>query len=299
MGATYSPIADIKFRGTLSRDIRAPNLDELFAAGTARSNSVTIGGVQMPFVGNQTGNPNLQPEIAKSWSVGTVLSPGFAPGLNVSVDYYDIRVTDAIGALHPQVVADLCYLQNVQSQCPNLIFEDVNGVPVLRVIHTEPINFSSQKARGLDIEASYRFDLDRIFPSAPGTLNIRGLATHYIENLTDPGFGAPVETSGMNWSFRGGPPKWSYRIMTTYQADRFLFGLIGRGVSGGKYDNAFIECQTNCPASTAEHPTINTNRIAGAFYLDTTLGYTFDTGVETAPGNCNSRFAISSTRIRC
>ena len=33
VGATYQPIDDIRFRATRSRDIRAPNLGELFSAG--------------------------------------------------------------------------------------------------------------------------------------------------------------------------------------------------------------------------------------------------------------------------
>src|SRR5690606_34049907 len=40
LGATWAPIEDIRFRITRSRDIRAPNLNELFQAGTANSDSV-------------------------------------------------------------------------------------------------------------------------------------------------------------------------------------------------------------------------------------------------------------------
>src|SRR5690606_10394662 len=160
---------------------------------------------------NATGNPNLKPEVAKSWSVGAVLSPSFIPRLNLSVDYYDIKVEDAIGSLHQQEVADLCYLQGGQEQCNNLIFDNVNGEQVLRTVKVAPINFATQKARGLDFEASYQLPLDTIFPSSDGNLVLRGLATHYIENRTDRGFGFPVDTAGTNNSFRGGPPSWTYR----------------------------------------------------------------------------------------
>src|SRR5690606_42039326 len=63
VGATFSPVGDLRLRTTLSRDIRAPNLAELFEAGGAQTNSVSD-----PFNNNQTvqflglisGNPNLQ-----------------------------------------------------------------------------------------------------------------------------------------------------------------------------------------------------------------------------------------------
>src|SRR3546814_950008 len=42
VGGTFQPIPDIRFRGNVSHDIRAPNLQELFAAGTARTNTVII-----------------------------------------------------------------------------------------------------------------------------------------------------------------------------------------------------------------------------------------------------------------
>ena len=284
VGATYSPIPDIRLRGTISRDIRAPNLDELFAAGTARSNSVIIEGAAHAFVLNMTGNPDLKPEKADSWSVGTVLSPTFLPGFNFAVDYWDIKVTDAIGALHQQEVADLCYEQNVQAQCDNMIWAPVNGVPSLQTIRVRPFNFATQRARGIDFETSYHFDLGQIIPSAPGQVMLRGVATHYIENVTDRGIGFPQDIAGTNNWFGGALPSWLYRVSMSYRADPVTFSLTGRGVSGGKYDNRFIECQANCPPSTPEHITINKNRIAGAFYLDSSIAYGFDTGLGDGSG---------------
>ena len=51
-GATWQPIEDIRFRVTRSRDIRAPNLNELFQAGTANTDSVSN-----PFFNPVTGSP--------------------------------------------------------------------------------------------------------------------------------------------------------------------------------------------------------------------------------------------------
>ena len=82
LGGTWAPIPDIRFRVVRSRDIRAPNLNELYQAGSANSDSVrnpsfTADGANGPanysYSGIATGNPNLRPEVAASWTIGAVL----------------------------------------------------------------------------------------------------------------------------------------------------------------------------------------------------------------------------------
>jgi len=266
LGATYQPIPDIKFRATVSHDIRAPNLDELFAAGTGRSNTVIIDGESVAYQQFATGNPNLKPEVADSWSAGVVLTPTFLPGFAFSADYYEVQIDEAIGSFQPQTVADLCYLQHVQEQCDN-----ISTLPSgLLQIRLAPFNFSTQLARGLDLEGSYRTDL------GAGKLTLRALATHYIENTVDNGIEPPRDTAGTNDSVNGGgPPSWIYRISALYNLNAFTFSLVGRGVSAGKISNTFIECTSDCPASTVDNRTINNNHIDGEFWLDGSIGYDF------------------------
>ncbi|HLT91809.1 MAG TPA: TonB-dependent receptor [Woeseiaceae bacterium] len=279
-GATFSPVDDIKFRGTVSRDIRAANLGELFQAGTSRSNSVIVNGQPDAFFLNISGNPNVKPEIADNWSVGAVFTPDFLPDLSLAVDYYDIRIKDAIGTLHQQQVVDLCYIQNVQQQCDNIITSVVNGVEQIDTILVSPFNFAKHRSRGMDIEASYTVPLDNWFANA-GDLSLRGMFTHYIENTVDTGIGLPLKTAGTNGAYAAdfGPPSWLYRLSAFYAVDRWAFSVVGRGVSSGRYnDNSFIECSSNCPPSTPEAITINRNHIDGAFYVDTSISYAFDLG---------------------
>jgi outer membrane receptor protein involved in Fe transport len=276
LGATYQPIDDIRFRATISHDIRAPNLDELFAAGTARSNSVIVDGQPVSYVQKATGNPDLKPEVADTWSVGAVFTPTFLRGFAISVDYYEVEIASAIGSIEPQAVADLCYLQNVQAQCANITYVTVGNVQQISQILLKPFNFASQKARGIDIEASYRTELDAVYSGAPGAISLRAMFTNYLENLTDNGIDFPSDTAGTN--ITNGPPSWIYRLSALYNIEPMTFGLTGRGVSAGVYDNAFVECTSSCPASTIEHRTINDNDIAGAFYLDASIGYGFTVG---------------------
>ena len=270
-GLTWQAIDAIKLRGTVSRDIRAPNLGELFAPGTARTNTVNVplpGGAQRTdqFTEKTTGNPLLDPEVAKTYGAGVVFTPGFLPGFAASVDYYDIKLTGAIGTVTAQTTTTLCYEQAKQDFCNNITTDAGGRITGITLI---PFNFSAQTLRGVDIEASYRTVL------GPGNLSLRALATHYISNKTDNGIDFPFEGAGVN---AGGnaTPDWNYRLTANYDMEKFGFNLTGRGLSAGVYDNSFVECTSACPVSTVKNRTINSNRISGAFYLDASVTYRFE-----------------------
>ncbi len=280
VGATWQPIPDIKLRGTYSRDIRAPNLQELFAAGTARTNTVILPS-NAPLTGSQQflettiGNTALKPERAKTWTLGAVLSPRFMPGFTVSFDYFDITIDDAIGTITSQNTVDFCYSGSTQ-YCGNIIY---TGGALQRII-IQPFNFSNQHERGFDIEASYRTDLSAISESLPGRLSIHGAATHYISNVIDNGI-FPIDYAGVNGGSLSGAysvPSWRYRVSAFYELDEVSLNLVARGFGNGVYGNDYVECTSGCPASTTRYRTINDNRIPGIMYLDAAVGVKLNPG---------------------
>ncbi|WP_084439043.1 TonB-dependent receptor plug domain-containing protein [Sphingobium sp. TCM1] len=281
LGATFQPIRDVRLRGNISHDIRAPNLQELFAAGTARTNTVIIPtGANAPatgslqFVQNQVGNPNLKPEVADSWTLGAVLTPSFLPGFSASFDYYAIKIDKAIGNVTAQDTVDLCYAEGISSYCSNIIF---NGSTLTSIV-LQPINFAKQTTKGFDIEASYRLPLSDISDSLPGTFTLHSAVTHYIENVIDNGISFPIDYAGVNGGSLAGTyssPDWVYRVSAFYEADPFTVNLVARGFSDGVYGNDYIECTSACPASTTQYRTINDNHIDGAIYFDASIGVKF------------------------
>jgi iron complex outermembrane receptor protein len=286
MGLTYQPVDDIKFRAVYSHDIRAPDLAELFAAGTARTNTVNINtpaGATIPqgFVQDQTGNVNLAPEAANNLSVGLVATPSFIPGLTASVDYFNITIAHEIGSLTAQNTADLCYLQGTQSFCNNISYTDgTTATPTyngksLNTILLVPFNFAKQKNEGIDFDVTYQMPLEDMnwFGTIPGDMTIHALATDYMRDYTNDGVNPPADVAGVNAS--GGVPSWIYRVSATYHTDPWTFFLMARGLSGGTYSNNYIVCQTNCPLYTLAHPTANMNSIPGAFYMDLSTTYDF------------------------
>ncbi len=130
VGGSWAPIRDFKFRGAYTRAVRAPNIGELFTPrniilnnlavdpcqgnvtnATTRTlctaqlqavglTAATLGNIPAPIAGQinvtTTGNPNLDPERARTLTLGAVFQPSFIPGLSATFDWYRIRVTGAI-----------------------------------------------------------------------------------------------------------------------------------------------------------------------------------------------------------
>lgn len=276
VGATWQPIEDIRFRATRSRDIRAPNLSELFQSGTSRTNTLTdpaTGRTTVTFRELTTGNPNLRPEKADSVNIGVVLQPRFLRGFSASVDGFDIKLKDAIGQFFAQDIINRCY-EGRKEFC-NAYGPDPTGDREL-FFKASPFNFARQWVRGIDFDAGYRVALDQIFGKAPGAITLHGLATRYIHNITDSGVPNVVPVDAVGQLSGISPPKWIYRVNASYETDHFSVTGTVRGVSSGTYGNNYIVCNGNCPvgrpaATVSQFPTIDNNHISGAAYVDLNL----------------------------
>jgi iron complex outermembrane recepter protein len=301
-GATWQPIEDIRLRVTRSRDIRAPNLNELYAAGTANSDAVrnpffpgagpfgTTYPASISYSQNATGNLDLTVEKADSWNIGGVLSPRFLPGFTVSADYFRIDMEDVIDILTAQNIIDFC-AQGQQNFCDAISVDPNNATRIL--FRNQPFNFASKLVRGIDFETSYRRPLADLIPSADGSLNLRGLATYYIDNITDFGIPGqvPLQTAGVNGG-QFSTPRWIYRFSATYDAPTYALTAVARGFSRGRYAANGIECQTDCPLSTTQFPTYDDNTVSGAFYVDLNLTSKFD-----ALGRGDGEFFVNVTNV--
>lgn len=309
-GATWQPIEDFRLRVTRSRDIRAPNLNELYQAGTANSDSVTNPGfpsASPPFVpagqppvasygysGFSTGNPLLQEERANQWNVGAVFTPTFLPGFNLSVDYFDIDLDQGISTFTAAQIVNLCF-QNQQEFCDAITIDPArtqNPSQPYLIIRNQPFNAASQAVRGVDFDVSYRLPMDRLVASSEGAVTLRGLATRYIDNKFDSGVPGTVvlNSVGVNGG-QASTPNWIFRGSIAYDAPDFSITAVGRGVSAGKYVANGIECSTACPANDPNFFTYDTNRVSGVFYADLNLTQKIDMG------GAEAQFFINVTNL--
>jgi outer membrane receptor protein involved in Fe transport len=269
IGGTWdTPLDGLRLRAVVSRDVRAPNLNELFTPSTAQTQNISNrlnNNANVQLINQGIGNPNLRPEIGKTWEVGAVYRPQFIPGLNLSFDYYDIELKDAISTLGIQQIVDLCQVQQIQSYCANVKLTGTLGTADYPYVIVQPFNLASQHVRGFDIEASYQLNLGNA-----GKVILRGLATRTITYTNDTGISGQqiAQLAGRNDEGGAGVPKWKALFTQSWSNDVLTLNLTERLVSAGKIDPEAIVCASSCPASTVQHPTYNFNYIPGAVYVD-------------------------------
>jgi len=197
-GFDYHVNDQIRFRGTLSRDIRAPNLYDLYQplrVATGGYADLLTGG-NFSIQTRQLGNPNLTPEKSDTITFGTVLRPEFFPNFSVAIDYYRVRMTNAITSISGgnQDIQRLCYASGGASVYCDLT---IRPFPITNTslanfptaVITTSVNSAKARTEGVDVEATYRFDLADLFGSLPGSVSLRSLLSYqpYIKTETFPG----------------------------------------------------------------------------------------------------------------
>lgn len=269
-GLNVQPHGDLLLRGSLSRDIRAPSRRELFATALFAGNTVIdrFRSDEISTANTATlGNLELRPEVADSSGIGVVYTSSLFEGFSASVDYYHIDIQDSIGSVNAQNTMDRCFFNNETAFC-NAIIRNPSGT--LSRINIQPVNYIIQTNRGVDIESSYRVDASDFISSLRGRIELRALATRYLEASTETGIGPVVDRAGSNGS---GPPDWRFSITGTYRTDNLRVSLTGRGLSSGVNDSTYIQCTSGCPPSTVFNRTIDNNHMDGALYFDLSTSY--------------------------
>jgi iron complex outermembrane recepter protein len=131
---------------------------------------------------NQGGNTALKPETSDTYSYGIVFTPRFAPGLSVSLDYFDIKVEDLISVFGAANTLDACYKFNDPSACGR-IHRNGNGQLWLGNGNVDDlnINIGGLETAGVDLNLNYT-GLD---VGSWGSLNFNLTGTFLDKIITD------------------------------------------------------------------------------------------------------------------
>jgi outer membrane receptor protein involved in Fe transport len=260
-----APVRDVRFRGSYNRAVRAPNIIELFFP---TGNGLAVGadfcagatpvftqaqcantGVTAAQYGNVDANPanqynavfsgnaNLSPEKADTYTAGVVLQPRWVPGLAFTVDYFNIKVKNLISSLSFNGVLATCALTGDPTLC-GLIHRDALGsltdLPS-GFINLATGNVGGLQTKGFDFNGSYNHKFARL-----GTLNVNFVGT-LVQHLTfdtgiDPGalgldgvydcagfFGATCSAGNV---FTSPNPKWRHKLRAGFTLPN------GLGISG-------------------------------------------------------------------
>lgn len=240
--AELAPIRDLRFRGSYNRAVRAPNIVELFfpqSLGLAGENDPCANqeGTGMPLwtleqcqrtgvtpaqYGNILpnpadqynalfgGNPNLEPEVADTYTLGAVVQPRFIPGLALTVDYWNIKIKNVIGSPGFQSTLEACGIEADPAACAR-----INRGPSgsLWLGQNSFIELTNQNFTGLglvtngfDFQGNYSRRLGGL-----GTLNVAFVGT-LLKELATAGAGG-VDCAGLFGGRCGTPnPEWRHTL---------------------------------------------------------------------------------------
>jgi outer membrane receptor protein involved in Fe transport len=193
---------DIRFRGTTSIDIRAPTLNDLYAPTT--STSIGYFDLLTDYAGTGTqqvsqGNPSLVPEVARTYTVGVVLTPAWLKGFQASADFYNINLHNAIGSVTGTnaQVQTLCNNSGGTSPFCALYARPLAfGAPGYNTsinyptaIFSQNLNAAFSATEGEDYEVDYQFKLADINETWPGEVILRAMlnVAPKIDSNTFPG----------------------------------------------------------------------------------------------------------------
>ncbi|MEN4902743.1 TonB-dependent receptor [Luteimonas sp. TWI1437] len=196
LGLIYAPSADLTLKGSWGRSFKAPTLYQLLRSEqVVLRSAASSGGTGLPASATvmylDGGNPDLQPERARTWTASVALHPQALPGFDAELTWFDIDftgrvvqpITDPTQALSNPAYAEFVqWAPSAEAQAA-LIARDGDGLitnqagrpylpaDVAAVVFFQFRNAAAQRIRGLDVTGAYRWDL------ASGRLTLRGAAS--------------------------------------------------------------------------------------------------------------------------
>lgn len=255
VGASWTPVSDLRLRAQFQRAVRAPNVFELFApvslglfndsdpcSGTIGSANLTATAEQCARTGLNPalfgsvaedagqlqqlggGNTALNPEKSDTITFGAVIRPSFVPGLTVSVDYFDISVNDFITNVPSTAVLDGCIDGSQLEFCEFINRDALGTLQVDGFINANLQNIAERVSKGIDINAVYGFNTSKIGGKDRGDVTLSYISTIYtaLEQTSFPG--ADTDDCLGIWGgscFTGEPnPEYAHNASITWETNR-------------------------------------------------------------------------------
>jgi outer membrane receptor protein involved in Fe transport len=272
----YDPLDWLRVRATRSSDIRAAGFRELFSK-TVLTNGGPFGSVNNPWAGgvNQPtqiqggGSFDLEPEEAKTTTVGLVFQPrGALEGVRFSADWYEVKISQAITTPTANNLAANCH--DFDLFCDRInhgVDPDTIG-GVITYIDTSALNLNEFLTHGVDFEAGYALPI----ASTSGNLNVRLVASYLYD----------FKIGGVQWAGQTGPtaafgdfntsPYWQGTAYASYAQGPFTGTVQLRYIGWGKY-NATYKGPEDPGYDPKLQNSISDNRVASATYVNLAGSY--------------------------
>jgi iron complex outermembrane recepter protein len=219
-GLEWAPIADFAIRGSYNQAVRVPNIAELYspqaivldgtidpcaapatftpaqcaAQGVPAGHYPVAPAPAAQYNGLTGGNPHLSPETAKTYSYGFSFTPTFLPDFRLQVDYWNIKITDAIDTAGADTIKLVCGATLDPATC-GLIHRNPNIGTLWTAgayVQDTTLNIGEVRTSGVDVDASYRLNM-----SSAGRLDFALIGTYTKQYQYSPINGVSYDCAGL------------------------------------------------------------------------------------------------------
>ncbi|TMM46810.1 TonB-dependent receptor domain-containing protein [Colwellia ponticola] len=259
LGLTWKVNDQVMLRGVASTAFRAPTVDELFGGTGVSFDDVkhpsTSQGQALVTVGS---NPDLGPEEADTFTAGVVYEPEAIEGLSLTLDYYDISLTNAIEKIDSNFVAATCLSPSGSAQNGDLaLCQKANiSLEAGQIKFTNLIdNVGEVNTSGIDFNIAYKFELAGLDIST-------SLDTSFLSEFEREAAGQLVDYKGKITGSLGSYAEIKSNLNISVRADNWSATYQARYIDG--MDD--ISCEAGeCLAPSV--PSVTYSDISGSYYV--------------------------------
>jgi iron complex outermembrane recepter protein len=241
------------------------------------------------------GNVDVKPEESDTTTFGLVFTPrDWLPGFEFAVDYFHIKINDAIQQANVTRVQQGCQISHIQSYC-DLITPDPGALPTpgtngnysynpvtgqgIKLIRAQSFNGSLYDYAGVDFSGSYLLDMH-----SAGQVNFRLLATYMDKQLFSPVPGqAPVNIVGQTGSANGflndnnPAARFNAQLSGTYLQGPFSSTLTAHYIGSGKMNYLGVDpTDANYVTAPSNYARLDNNQIPSYLVFGLNANYRFE-----------------------
>ncbi len=246
LGARWAPMSDFALRATYSTAFRAPSIPDLYEGtaddfqaitdpcasgvepGSALERScgeaANNGDSRQQLVARVGGNPNLEPEKAKIFTVGLVVQPSTFKNLSLTLDYFNTLITQRIDPIGGATIIQGCYPANegdAPAYCELIERDEATG----RIQEIQDLNENVGEDHIDGIDMSGRLELE----GAAGRFDFLVAAAYlrrYDRTLADGTLVRGAGTWDLSDAGKGGAfPHWRFNVGLDWGLNGFSAGV--------------------------------------------------------------------------
>ncbi len=242
--------------------------------------------------GTTGSNATLTPEKANTYSIGVVIAPSFNSSMfrnfQVSVDYYHIKIADAVGTLNLTDILPRCFnsdgVSNPTYSSTNAYCLRIQRDPSGGAITSSQqglFNFATYTVSGIDTQVNWRFGLDALGASPrAGKIAINSIVSYLKDYKVAGLLGSPTLNYAGSIGYDPGTgdishPKWKANTGVTYSVGGFSGTVRWRYIGGMKHVDQVVN-----PAAT-------TPGVSAYSYFDLDAHYAFNDHFSIGAGVTN------------